>query len=110
MCLLFLEGFATAIILLRNCYFLFESHSYDEKGLSVVNGTSTLMKFRDLYELEKYVQVADLEYRGRQQACFQLQFVEVNVGSNEKIDIYSQYVRTVWLAHEREYSTDINRK
>ena len=56
----------------------------------MVNGTSTLMKFRDLYKLEKYVQVADLEYRGRQQAYFQLEFVEVNVGSNEKIDIYSQ--------------------
>ena len=68
------------------------------------------MKFRDLYELEKYLQVAYLEYRDRQQAYFQLQFVEVNVGSNEKVGIYSQYVRTVRLAHEREYSADINRK
>ena len=68
------------------------------------------MKFRDLYELEKYLQVAYLEYRDRQQAYFQLQFVEVNVGSNEKVDIYSQYVRAVRLAHDREYSADINRK
>ena len=72
--------------------------------------TSVLMKFRDLYELEKYLQVAYLKYRGRQQAYFQLQFVEVNVGSNEKVDIYSQYVRTVRLAHDGEYSADINRK
>ena len=72
--------------------------------------TSVLMKFRDLYELEKYLQVAYLKYRGRQQAYFQLQFVEVNVGSNEKVDIYSQYVRAVRLAHDREYSADINRK
>ena len=76
----------------------------------MVDGTSVLMKFRDLYELEKYLQVAYLKYRGRQQAYFQLQFVEVNVGSNEKVDIYSQYVRTVRLAHDREYSADINRK
>ena len=68
------------------------------------------MKFRDLCELEKYLQVAYLEYRDRQQAHFQLQFVEVNVGSNEKVDIYSQYVRTVRPAHDREYSADINRK
>ena len=46
------------------------------------------MKFRDLYELAKYLQVAYLEYRDRQQAYFQLQFVEVNVGSSEKVDIY----------------------
>ena len=51
-----------------------------------------------------------LEYRDRQQAYFQLQSVEVNVGSNVKVDIYSQYVRTVRLAHDWEYSADINRK
>ena len=76
----------------------------------MVDGTSVLMKFRDLYEFEKYLQVAYLEYRDRHQACFQLQFVEVNVGSNEKVEIYSQYVRTVRLGHDREYSADINRK
>ena len=67
------------------------------------------MKFKGLYELEKYLQVAYLQYRDRQKAYFQLQFVEVNVGSNEKVDTYSQYVRTVRLAHDREYSADINR-
>ena len=68
------------------------------------------MKFRDLYELEKYLQVTYLGYRDRQQAYFQLQFVEVNLESNEKADIYSQYVRTVTLAHDQEYSAGINRK
>ena len=68
------------------------------------------MKFRDLCELEKYLQVAYLEYRDRQQAHFQLQFVEVNVGSNETVNIYSQYVRTVRLAHDQEYSADISKK
>ena len=53
-----MEGFTTGIILLRNCYYLFDSHSCDERGLSVVNGTSVLMKLRDCYELEKHLQVA----------------------------------------------------
>ena len=73
-----MEGFTTAIILLRNCYYLFDSHGCDERG-SVVDGTSALMKFRDLYELEKYLQVVYLKYRGRQQAYFQIKFVEMNV-------------------------------
>ena len=34
----------------------------------------------------------------------------MNVGSNEKVDISSQYVTKVRLAHDGEYSTDINRK
>ena len=46
-----------SIVLLRNCYYLFDSHSRDERGFSVVDGTSVLMKFMDLYELEKYLQV-----------------------------------------------------
>ena len=100
LCLLFMEGFTSAIILLRNCYYLFDSHRRDERGLNAADGTSVLMKFRDLYELEKYLQEAYLEYRDRQQVYFQLQFVEVNVGSNKKVDIYSHYVRTVSLAHD----------
>ena len=63
------------LFFLRNCYYLFDSHSRDERDLSVVDTTSVLMKFRDLYELEKCLQVAYLKYRDRQQAYFQLQFV-----------------------------------
>ena len=61
LCLLFMEGFTTAINLLRNCYYLFDSHSPDERVLSMDDGASVLMKFIDLYELEKYLQVAYLE-------------------------------------------------
>ena len=110
LCLLILEGFTTSIILSRNSYYLFDSHSRDERGLSVVDGTSVLLKFQDLYEIEKYFQVAYLELRDRQQAFFQLQFVEVNVGNHEKADIYSQYTRTVRLSRDREHAEDINRK
>ena len=39
LCLQFMEGFANVVILLRNCYHLFDSHSRDERGLSVVDGT-----------------------------------------------------------------------
>ena len=95
---------------MRNCYYLCESHSRDKRGLIVVDGTSVLMKFRDHHELEKYLQVAYLESRDRQQAYFQLQFLEVIMGSNEKVEINSKYVRTVRLAHDQEYSADINRK
>ena len=32
LCLLFMEAFPTAIVLLRICYYLFDSHSRDERG------------------------------------------------------------------------------
>ena len=68
--LLFMESFTTAIILSRSCYYLFDSHSSDERVLSIVDGTSVLMKFNDLFQIEEYIQVAYLEYRDSQQACF----------------------------------------
>ena len=54
----------------------------------MTDGSSVLMKFNDLSEIEKYIQVAYLEYGDRQQAYFQIQFTEVTVGSIEKTEIY----------------------
>ena len=70
--LLFMKGFTTAIISLWNCCYLFDSHSRDERGLIGIDGTSVLMKFNDLFKIEKYIQVAYLEYRDRQQTYFQI--------------------------------------
>ena len=61
LCLLFMKSFPAAIILSRNRYYLFASQSPHEKGLS----TSVIMEFNDLFEIEKYIQVAYLEYRDR---------------------------------------------
>ena len=74
-----MEVFKTAIISSRNRYYLLDSHIRDERGLSVIDSTSVLMKFNDLFEIEKYIQVRYLEYRDRQQAYFQIQFIEVTV-------------------------------
>ena len=76
---LFMEVFKTAIISSRNRYYLLDSHIRDERGLSVIDGTSVLMKFNDLFEIEKYIQVRYLEYKDRQQAYFEIQFIEVTV-------------------------------
>ena len=98
---IFMEGFTTEIISTGNCYYLFDSHSRDERGLSVIDGTSVLMKFIDLFEIEKYIQVAYLEYRDRQQAYFQIQFIEVTVGSTEKTEIYLQFAKNARHEHNR---------
>ena len=61
LCFLFMESFTTTIILSGNCFYLFESHSRNERGLSIADGTSALVKFNDLFKTEKYIQVAYLE-------------------------------------------------
>ena len=60
--LLFIKGFTTTIISSGNCC-LFDSYSRDERGLGVIDSTSVLIKFNDLFEIKKYIQVAYLEYR-----------------------------------------------
>ena len=95
---------------IRNWYYLLDSHSRDERGLSVIDGTSVLMKFNDFSEIEKYIQVALLEYRDRQQAYFQIQFTEVTVGSIEKTEIHLQFAKNVRREHDREYSDSINKR
>ena len=108
--LLFMEGFATATISSGNCYYLFDSHSHEERGLSLIDGTSVLMKFNDLFDIEKCIQVAYLEYRDRQQAYFQIQFMEVTVGSIEKTEIYLQFAKNARREHDREHSDSINKR
>ena len=54
---LFMGGFTTALKKHHNHFYLFDSHSQDSRGLSVVDGTSVLMKFSDLIEVEIYIQV-----------------------------------------------------
>ena len=102
-----MEGFATGIISSGICYYLFDSHSCDERGFSVIDGISVLMKFNDLFEIEKYVQVAYLEYRDRRKAYFQIQFTEMTVGSIQKKEIYLQFAKNARREHDREHTDSI---
>ena len=67
-CLFFIQGYTIAIFCVKednvNKYFVFDSHSRDTRGLSVHDGTFVLMKFDNLHEFDKYIQVIYLEYRG----------------------------------------------
>ena len=59
----------------------------------MIDSTSIFMKFNDPFEIEKYTQLAYLEYRDRQQAYFQIQIIEVTEGSIEKTEICLQFAK-----------------
>ena len=61
-------------------------------------------------KLKKYIQVAYLECRDRQQAYFQIHFIEVTVGSIEKTEIYLQFPKNARREHDREHSDSINKR
>ena len=107
MFLLFMGGFTTALMKQHNHFYLFDSHSRDEQGLSVAGGTSVLLKFSDLMEVEKYIQVFYLEYRSLEQSYFQLQFVYVNIDRILRSDILCDYQRLRRRLNYLEHSTDV---
>ena len=76
---LFINSTVTAITLHSRAYYFFDSHSRDSRGLSVADGSSVLLKFANILQLENHIQVAHLEYQGRERQYFQLQFVEIEV-------------------------------
>ena len=50
-------GYTTALITYSHCICWFDSHNRDERCLSIACGTSVLLKFRNLRELEKHTYV-----------------------------------------------------
>ena len=74
MFLLLMGNFTTALMKHHNHFYLFNSHSRGSHGLSVVDGTSVLMKCFDLFKAENQIQVFYLECHNMEQSYFQLQF------------------------------------
>ena len=95
---------------IQSLIYWFDSHSQDEHGLSVVCGTSVLLKFRNLSEVEKYIHIAYLEYRDIQRLYFQIQFLRVNLSSAEISNTYSQYRFSIRRSNYQKNASVVNRK
>ena len=80
---MFINSMKTAVIPKNNHFYL---HSHNGRGLCVANGTSVLLKFKDNFEFERYIQVICLTYRGKDNAYFQLYFIQFNI--DPEIQLY----------------------
>ena len=109
MFLLFMGGFTTALMKHHNHFYLFDSHSRDSRGLSVVGGTSVLMKVSDLFEVENYIQ-AYLECDSMEQSYFQLQFIHFSICRELQLDILSCAKRVRRRLTYQEKSTNLQSK
>ena len=110
MFLLFMGSFTTASMKHHNHFYLFDSHSRDSRGLSVIDGTSVLMKFSDLFEVENYIQVFYLGCHSMEQSCFQLQFIHISICRELQLDILSCAKRVRRRFTYQEKSTNLQSK
>ena len=65
-----------------------------------------MLKFRYIFEIEKYIQVAYLEYRDQQQLYFQAQFIKIKTEAIDVMSICSKYKKSV----KRNYNQHFYRK
>ena len=93
--LLFVGGNTTAIMSLQIFCYVFHSHSRDERGLNIPNGRSVLLNFRYIFEIEKYIQVAYLEFRDKQQMYFQAQFIRLKTEAIDMLSIFSKHKNSI---------------
>ena len=104
---LFMGGNTTAIMSLQNFFYVFDSHRRDERGLNIPNGRLVLLKFRYIFEIEKYIQVAYLEFRDKQQIYFQAQFVRLRTEAIDMLSIFSKHKNSIRRKNYQNNSTNI---
>ena len=110
MFLLFMGGFTTTLMKNHNHFYLFDFHSRDSRGLSVVDGTTVLIKFSDLFKVENYIQVFCLECHSMDQSYFQLQFLHFSICREFQLDILFCAKRVRRRLTYQEKSTNIQSK
>ena len=77
--LMIINGFTIAIMSRPQGYFIFDSHSRNELGLlDPSKGKSCLLKFDNIFELEKYVQYFYLKEMEKESTYFEIQFIQVS--------------------------------
>ena len=59
--LVFISGFTITVIPYLDSYYLFDSHSRNGQDSKVAQVKAALLKFADLQDMEKYVQVVYLQ-------------------------------------------------
>ena len=76
-------------------------------GLNIPNGRSVLLKFRYIFEIEKYIQVVYLEFRDKQQTYFQAQFITLRAEAIDTLSIFPKHKNSIRRKNYQNNSTNI---
>ena len=90
--LIFVSGVTLAVMYddSQCSYYLFDSHSRNQHGLLVPDGTSVLLKYSRLYEIEIYLKHVYLHAQ-RRTCFFQLQFIKVVISDINKRNLRQNF-------------------
>ena len=91
--LIFITGYTVAIVPMGNKFYLFDSHSRNRLGEVVPDGTSVLLKFSRLADIENYMVVVYMQQRNFRHEFFQVQYVTININDQQKHIALSNFLR-----------------
>ena len=73
----FISGYTFSLIWSKSAFFLCNTHSRDEKGYITSNGTSVLLKFKSLHDVQNYITEVYLVQQNTQSTFCEIQYVHV---------------------------------
>ena len=90
-----ISGFMFMIKVENKFFYLFDSHSRDTQGVQCNDGTSIVLKFKDIFEIKKYLRHAYLTSCNKTKLWFQLQFFKCTCedDGSELISTFKSYQR-----------------
>ena len=103
-------GNTTAIISLQYFFYVSDSHSRYERGLNIPNDRSVLLRFRYTFEIEKYIQVAYLEFGDKQPMYSQAQCMRLRTEAIDILSIFSKHKNSIRRKNYQSSSTNIGKR
>ena len=80
----FINGYTFSLIWSKSAIFLCDSHSRNREGFLTPDGTSILLKFKSLNDVQRYITNVYLAHQNMQITFYQLQYIKI---ATENIDI-----------------------
>ena len=108
-----INSFMFMIKLENKFFYLFDSHSRDKQGIQSNDGTSIVLKFKDIFEIKKYLRQVYLTESNQTKLWFQLQFFKC-LCENDKSELISSFksYQNKWssLKYRSKKNDNIKRK
>ena len=103
----FINGYTFAIIWSKSGYFLCDSHSRNEEGLITPDGTSILLKFKALNDVQNYIEEVYMLRQNIQVLTYQMQYINIETECTDIPLITSSVKKIKHRAQNRGYSARI---
>ena len=88
-------------------FYLFDSHSRDKQGVQCDDGTSVVLKFKDIFEIKKYLRHIYLTSCNKTKLWFQLQFFKC-ICENDESELISSFKSYQNKCSKLKYRIKIN--